>query len=111
VRFHECGSFGDEVVFLRPELNGLRELHFTILDALASASIDEQWEYDGAAFEPHMTLGARFVGDDASALRELLSSAAHLVVDPFEVAEVVEFHRSAPGAPYLPRERLDLSDA
>lgn len=108
VRFVGVDSFGDDIVFLRPAGDELHRLHHRILGALDSTEIGERWEYDGDAFEPHLTLGAAFAGADRDTLRALSRAAARLDLVPFEVTEVIEFHRPARGAAYAAVERFSL---
>lgn len=108
VGFDGVGSFGDDIVFLRPAGDDIRRVHFVILDALARAGIMERWEYDGDEFQPHLTVGAVFAGDNRETLRSLATAASQLELSPFVVSEIIEFHRPAPGAAYEPRQRFAL---
>lgn len=86
------GWFGDGIVFLQAH-GDLVALHSTILRTLEAIGVRERFEYEGPAFEPHLTLAARWLG----ATDDQLDAAAAAAADrrwAFEADELVEFARS-----------------
>jgi 2'-5' RNA ligase len=101
--------FGSGIVYLAVS-DAATELHWTILHAVESVVRGDRFEYDGDAYVPHLTLGAEFAGATGHQLDALAADAIPFVGQEFLVDSVVEFHRSARDAVYVPVRRFALGD-
>lgn len=107
LRLGQPGWFGEEVLFLTVE-GDVRRIHTAVLDALDAAGIPERWEYDGAEFDPHLTLGAEWAGATRQQLRNIAVEAAAWNLKPFVAERVNAFQRAGWANPYLPWREFRL---
>ena len=107
VRLGQPDWFGEEVLFLTVE-GDVQRLHQGVLDALDTAGVEEKWQYDGAGFHPHLTLGAVWAGAARQQLRAMAGAATALRLEPFVTDGVHVYRRMGLGQPHSPWREIQL---
>ncbi|MBO0885613.1 MAG: 2'-5' RNA ligase family protein [Mycobacterium sp.] len=100
--------FGAGIVYLSVAGDAVPVLHRLILSCLNDAGIEECFEYEGAGYVPHLTLGALFAGARPEQLRLLAEKAATLSFPRFSVDRIWAFHRADEDSAYTPWHQLRI---